>query len=80
MFGFAAQSFLKTEGLSYAVKKDEYLKYFRRGADRNRLYVASEEERAADAAEARVAAAVAAGVVLGPVLLMGALLASSRAG
>jgi hypothetical protein len=25
----AVQTFLKTEGLSYAVKKEDYLKYFR---------------------------------------------------
>jgi hypothetical protein len=29
VFGFQAMSFLKTENISYAVKKDEYLKYFR---------------------------------------------------
>jgi hypothetical protein len=38
------------------------------------VYVASEEERAADAAEARKAALLAAGIVLGPVLMMGAML------
>jgi hypothetical protein len=52
----------------------------RRGADRNRMYVASEEERAADQAEAAKAAVVALGVVLGPVVVMGALLAGSRLG
>jgi hypothetical protein len=29
VFGFQAMTFLKTENISYAVKKDEYLKYFR---------------------------------------------------
>lgn len=29
MFLLATQTFLKTEGLSYAVKKEDYLKYFR---------------------------------------------------
>lgn len=37
--------------------------------------MASEEEMAADQVEAQKAAAVAVGIVLGPVLLMGALLA-----
>ena len=46
----------------------------RRSADRRRIYVASEEERAMDAVEARKAAAIAAGIVLGPVLMMGAML------
>lgn len=46
----------------------------RRSADRTRVYVASEEERAADAVEARKAAAIAAGIVLGPVVMMGAML------
>lgn len=50
----------------------------RRSADRTRVYVASEEERAADAEQARQAAFMALGVVLGPVLIMGALLAGSR--
>lgn len=45
----------------------------RRSADRTRIYVASEEERIADAAEARKAAALAAGIVLGPVIMMGAM-------
>lgn len=45
----------------------------RRSADRTRVYVASEEERAADAVEARKAALLAAGIVLGPVLMMGAM-------
>eukprot|EP00878_Enallax_costatus_P025661 GHUV01027476.1.p1 GENE.GHUV01027476.1~~GHUV01027476.1.p1 ORF type:complete len:130 (+),score=36.82 GHUV01027476.1:193-582(+) len=80
VFGFQAMSFLKTEGLSYAVKKEDYLKYFRRAADRNRLYVPSEEEKAADQAEATKAAAVALGVVLGPVVLIGALVAGSKIG
>jgi len=42
--------FLKTKDLSYAVDKKEYDKYFRRFADQSRVYVATEEERAADAA------------------------------
>ncbi|KAF6250505.1 hypothetical protein COO60DRAFT_1646775 [Scenedesmus sp. NREL 46B-D3] len=78
VFGFQAMTFLKTENISYAVKKDEYLKYFRRGADRNRMYVPSEEERAADQAEASKAAVVALAVVLGPVVVMAALLAGAR--
>lgn len=45
----------------------------RRSADRTRVYVASEEERAADAAEARKAALLAAGIVLGPVVAIGAM-------
>jgi hypothetical protein len=36
--------------------------------------VATPEEREADAAEARKSAVVAAGIVLGPVLMMGAML------
>lgn len=52
----------------------------RRAADRNRLYVASEEEKEADQAEAAKAAAVALGVVLGPVVLIGALVAVSKIG
>lgn len=31
VFGFQAASFLKADTISYAVKKDEYLKYFRWG-------------------------------------------------
>ena len=46
----------------------------RRSADRRRVYVATPEEREADAAEARKSAVLAAGVVLGPVLMMGAML------
>jgi hypothetical protein len=42
------------------------------------MYVAREEERAADQAEAAKAAAVALGVVLGPVVIMGALLAGTK--
>ncbi|WIA36072.1 hypothetical protein OEZ86_007427 [Tetradesmus obliquus] len=80
VFGFQAASFLKADTISYAVKKDEYLKYFRRAADRNRMYVASEEERAADQEEAAKAAVVALGVVLGPVVILGALLAGSKLG
>jgi hypothetical protein len=38
------------------------------------VYVASEEERLADAEEARKAAALAAGIVLGPVVMIGAML------
>jgi hypothetical protein len=56
------------------VKKEDYAQYFRRSADRTRVYAATPEELAADAAEARKAAAVAAGVVLGPVLFMGAMI------
>lgn len=52
----------------------------RRAADRNRMYVASEEERAADQEEAAKAAVVALGVVLGPVVILGALLAGSKLG
>jgi hypothetical protein len=48
----------------------------RRAADRQRIYVASEEQQAADAAEARKAAAIAAGIVLGPVIMMGAMVLS----
>lgn len=44
------------------------------------MYVASEEELAADRAEAAKAAALALGVVLGPVVMMGALLAGSKLG
>lgn len=50
----------------------------RRGADRNRMYVPSAEERAADQAEASKAAVVALAVVLGPVVVMAALLAGAR--
>lgn len=50
----------------------------RRSADRRRVYVASEEERAADAVEARKAAAIAAGIVLGPVVMMGAMLLGGK--
>jgi hypothetical protein len=63
--------FLKTKDVSYAVDKKAYDKYFRRFAEA-RVYVATEEELAADAAASRAAALIAAGVVLGPVAVFAA--------
>lgn len=61
--------FLKTQNISYSVTKKDYAGYFRRFADANQMYVASEEERAADAAAARTAGFVAVAVLLGPIAL-----------
>jgi hypothetical protein len=52
--------FLKTKDISYAVDKEAYGKYFRSFADQSRVYVASEEERAADATASRCGRGVAA--------------------
>lgn len=73
LFGFEAMGFLKTEKLSYAVKRGEYDKYFRRFVDGHRLYVASEEELAKDRIWQQLSGAIAVVVLLGPVALFGAL-------
>ncbi|KAG2424490.1 hypothetical protein HYH02_015163 [Chlamydomonas schloesseri] len=73
LFSFEAMDFMKADKFSYAVKKEEYDKYFRGAADRRTLYVASEEERKQDEANARAASLVALAVILGPVLAIGAL-------
>jgi hypothetical protein len=49
--------FLKTKDVTYSLDKKAYDKYFRSFADQTRVYVASEEERAADAAASRCDAA-----------------------
>ncbi|KIY96106.1 hypothetical protein MNEG_11857 [Monoraphidium neglectum] len=72
VYGFQAMDFLKTKDVTYSVDKKAYDKYFRQFADQSRVYVASEEERAADALASRNAALVAAGVVLAPVAVFAA--------
>jgi hypothetical protein len=47
-----AMDFLKTKDMSYAVDKKAYDKYFRQFSQQ-RVYVATEEERAADTAASR---------------------------
>eukprot|EP00198_Chlamydomonas_reinhardtii_P009820 XP_001699157.1 predicted protein [Chlamydomonas reinhardtii] len=73
LFSFEAMDFMKADKFSYAVKKEEYDKYFRGAADRRKVYVASEEERQQDEANARTATLVALAVILGPVFAVGAL-------
>ncbi|KAG2493228.1 hypothetical protein HYH03_008644 [Edaphochlamys debaryana] len=75
LFSFEAMEFMKADQFSYAVKKDDYDKYFRPIADRNSIYVATEEERAADEAAARAASWVALAVILAPVVAVAALAA-----
>lgn len=70
LFGFEAMDFLKAHQFSYGVKKEEYSKYFRNLADRNQIYVGSEEDRARDAELERLSTAVAVAVVVFPILLV----------
>ncbi|KAG2427366.1 hypothetical protein HXX76_012559 [Chlamydomonas incerta] len=73
LFSFEAMDFMKADKFSYAAKKEEYDKYFRGVADRRTVYVASEEERQQDEANARTATLVALAVILGPVVAVAAL-------
>lgn len=74
-FGFEAAEFLKADQFSYGPKKSDYMKYFRGFADRNKVYVSSEEERRRDEEMNRVSAAIAVAVLLGPIALFAGLAA-----
>ncbi|KAL6757912.1 hypothetical protein V8C86DRAFT_2613023 [Haematococcus lacustris] len=76
LFGFKAAVFLKADQITYAPRKEEYARFFRPLADRNKIWVASEADRLADEESARAAALVAVAVLLGPLGLMAALVTS----
>lgn len=72
--GFDAAAFLKADTMSYAGNtREEYAKYFRRIADRNRLYVATEEERERDKAAIKLTVVIALVVMLGPLAVFAVL-------
>jgi len=75
LFGFQASSFLKANTISYSARKGDFDRYFRGIVDRNKVYVATEEDRAADERAARVAAVIAVAVLLGPIGAVAALAA-----
>jgi tetratricopeptide (TPR) repeat protein len=77
-FGFDAAKFLKADTITYARGNKEYAKYFRRFADANRIYAASEEELERDRAAARRAALIAVGVMAAPVAGVLALVAGGK--
>lgn len=69
--GFDAAAFLKADTISFSGnKREEYAKYFRKIADRNRLYIATEQEKERDKASARMSMAIALATILGPILFI----------
>ena len=78
-YGFEAADFLKANTISYATKSKDYIKYFRSIADRNRVFVSSEEDKARDLEMERISSIIALGVILGPLLLVGSIVASKHA-
>ncbi|GAX77168.1 hypothetical protein CEUSTIGMA_g4613.t1 [Chlamydomonas eustigma] len=74
-FGFEAASFLKADTISYSAKKTDYIKFFRAFADRNKIYIASKEDKRMDEELNRISTAIAMGVLLGPLALVGSLVA-----
>eukprot|EP00955_Chlamydomonas_euryale_P095308 364930-Chlamydomonas_euryale.AAC.17 len=74
-FGFKAAEFLKADQFSYGTKKSDYMKYFRGFADRNKVYVSSEEERLRDEQMNRISALIAVTVLVAPIALLGSLAA-----
>ncbi len=73
-FGFEAQNFLRTDRLNYGVKKEDYMKYFRQFADRNKVWMASEEDKLQDEQTARLSVLVSV-MVLGTPLALAVVLA-----
>ena len=52
---------------------------YRTFADRNKIYISSEEERRQDEEMARLSGAIAIGVLLGPLVMIGSLVALRQA-
>ncbi|MEW5314116.1 MAG: hypothetical protein WDW38_005636 [Sanguina aurantia] len=76
LFGFEAMTFMKTSSASMGVKNTDYASYFRRMADRNRVYVSTEKDRQSDEELARLATAIAVGVLVAPLMLVAGLAAT----
>lgn len=71
LFGFDAAKFLKADTMDFSGKKQAWAKYFTQNS--RVVYVQTEEERAKDAEASRQAALLAVAVMLGPVVVFGAL-------
>ena len=68
-FSPQAATFLKADTISYAAKKSDYIRYFRSFADRNKIYIASEEDRKRDEELGRLSSAIAVMVLVAPLAL-----------
>jgi tetratricopeptide (TPR) repeat protein len=77
-YGFEAAEFLKADTISYQAKSKDYIRYFRQIADRNRIYVASEEDKEMDEQMSRAATLIAVGMILGPFVLTASLILSKN--
>lgn len=77
-YGFEAADFLKADTISYVAKNKDYIKYFRSIADRNRVFVASAESKAMDEQLAKISTIVAVGVIAGPLILVGSIIATKQ--